>query len=86
MELVTRFEVLRNSSDDHTSRPSRSLRASNVLQQSNRVWTFGANWYLNSYAKVQYNAYRERIEDVQRSPISGVGLLWNHVLRIQFEM
>jgi len=86
LELALRYDVLRFSSDDHPGRPSRSLRAANILQTSDRVWTFGVNWYLNHWTKVQFNSFRERLEDPIRGPIITDSLFWSHVVRVQFVM
>jgi phosphate-selective porin len=86
VELAARFDVMRHSSDNHTARPSRSLRAVNVLQTSDRIWTFGVNWYLNHWTRVQFNAFRERVEDPVRAPIPGQTLYWSQIVRVQFVM
>lgn len=86
VELALRFDVMRFSSADHPGRPSRILRAANILQTSDRTWTFGVNWYLNHWTKVQFNSFRERLEDPVRAPIPTDSLYWSHVVRVQFVM
>jgi len=49
IELAARYEQLRFGSSEHAGLPSRSPRASNILASSDRVWTAGVNWYVNSF-------------------------------------
>ncbi len=86
VELGIRYEQLRLGSSEHPGIPSRATRAANLLGNSDRVWTFGANWYWNRYVRVQFNAVRERLEDrfLPRSPIEGVTLYWLRIVRLQF--
>ena len=88
VELAARYEQIRFGSSEHPGRPFRHERAANILGNSNRVWTFGVNWYLNRYVKIQGNAIREKLEDTQgdRSPISGRDRFWTWLCRMQFVM
>jgi phosphate-selective porin OprO/OprP len=86
IQLAARYEQLRFGSSQHIGTPSRSPRASNILGNSDRVWTLGANWYLNSFIKVQVNGVHDKIEDTQRSPISDRANYWMGILRLQFVM
>jgi phosphate-selective porin OprO and OprP len=85
-ELATRYEFIRFGSDGGTGAPSRSTRAANVLGQSERAWTFGANWYLNEWTKLQGNFVRERIEDTFRAPIPGRNVYWTYLFRLQLAL
>ncbi len=89
VELAARYEAIRFGSAEHPGRPSRTPRAADILGNSDRLWTFGVNWYINRYVKVQVNAIRESIEDKlhpERTPVLGRGLFWMRVARIQFVM
>ncbi len=86
IELATRYEYIRFGSDGGTGRPSRSTRASNVLGNSNRAWTFGVNWYLNQWTKMQANFVHERLEDPFRSPIQGQRNFWSYKFRLQLAL
>jgi len=85
-EIAVRNEFLRFGSRDDISRELASPRASNLLSSSNRAWTFGLNWYLNRYVKIQGNFVRERIEDFDRSSLDSRPIFWNRVVRLQFVM
>ncbi|MDX2152955.1 MAG: porin [Bryobacteraceae bacterium] len=86
IELATRYEYIRFGSDGGPGRPSRSTRAANVLGNSNRLWTFGVNWYLNQWTKMQGNFVREKLEDPFRSPIQGLQTFWSYKFRLQLAL
>jgi phosphate-selective porin OprO/OprP len=84
VELAGRYEQLRFGSSEHPGPPLRNPRAPNILGNSDRVWTVGANWYLNRWGKIQANAIHEKIEDTLRSPIPGRARFWMWICRLQF--
>jgi phosphate-selective porin OprO/OprP len=84
VQLAVRYEQLRFGSVEHIGTPSRDSRAANILGNSNRALTFGANWMLNRHTRIQVNAMREKIEDIQRSPIPGREHFWTRLCRLQF--
>ena len=84
VELAARYERIAFGSSAPDEPPSRSPRAAKVLESGDRVWTFGVNWYLNRWARIQLNAVRERLEDADRSPILGRTTFWTRVCRLQF--
>ena len=86
VELAARYEQIRFGSSAHSGGPSRSIRTANILGNSDRAWTFGVNWYVNHWVKIQANAIREKIEDTQRSPIPGRERFWTRLVRLQFVM
>jgi phosphate-selective porin OprO/OprP len=83
LEFAVRYEAIRFGSAEHPGLPSRSTRAANILSDSNRLVTFGFNWYVNRWVKIQANGIHERLEDPQRSPMFGRTLFWSRVVRIQ---
>jgi len=86
VEVAGRYEQLRFGSAEHIGRPFNNPRSSNILPNSDRVWTLGVNWYLNHYAKIQVNGIQETIEDVNRSPIPGQSVFRMGIVRLQFSM
>jgi phosphate-selective porin OprO/OprP len=86
VELAIRYEQIRFGSSEHPGAPLRHTRAANLVPASDRVWTFGVNWYLNRWIKVQFNGIRERIEDLVRMPVPGEDLLWSRIIRLQVVM
>ena len=83
VELAARYEHASFSGRPHPDVPLRNPRAANVLGNSDRLWTFGVNWHLNRYAKIQFNAVREKIVDTQRSPLPGFERFWSALCRLQ---
>jgi phosphate-selective porin OprO/OprP len=84
VEIGSRYEQIRFGSSEHPGTPSRSTRAANIFATSERVGTFGINWYLNRYMRIQFNAIREWIEDVRNAPIPGQDTYWSRYVRMQF--
>ncbi len=85
LELAGRFEAIRYGSAQTAGRPARNTRADNVTRQSDRAWTFGVNWYVNRWTKIQLNGVREKFEDVfsPNNPVAGRPKYWLRVVRIQ---
>lgn len=86
LELAVRDEAIRFASDTSSGRPSRSIRAFNIYPQSDRLWTFGVNWYLTQWAKMQANFIHEKIEDDFRGPIPGTNIFWSYKFRLQLQL
>jgi len=85
VELVARIERLwYDSVGPSTGVAYRNPRAETILPTGDRVFTFGANWTLNRFVKLQVNAIREHLEDTDRNPVSSGGALWSRVFRLQF--
>ena len=84
VEVAARYEAIRMASDTSTGRASRSTRAFNATPQSDRVWTFGVNWFLTQWVKLQANLIRDRLEDTFRAPVQGVPSYWVYKFRMQF--
>ncbi|MCI0423630.1 MAG: OprO/OprP family phosphate-selective porin [Acidobacteria bacterium] len=83
LELAGRYEQLRFGSRAHSGPAAIHARAANILGNSERVWTFGVNWYLNRHAKIQVNAVHEEIEDRRRSPLARQEHFWGQFVRLQ---
>jgi len=83
-ELAARYEELSFGSGAHSGPATIHARAANILRNSERVWTFGVNWYLNRHAKIQVNAVHEGIEDGRRSPLAGQQQFWGQFVRLQW--
>ena len=83
LELALRCEELRLGSSSHPGPAFAHPRAANLLGNSQQIWTFGLNWYLNRHTKIQANAVRESLEDILRSPVPGQKLFWGQFARLQ---
>jgi phosphate-selective porin len=86
VELAARLDVLTFYSDSLTGIPSRNPRAATILPNSARTWTFGTTWYLNHFAKIQANAEREWLSDIQRGAAGGKTTFWTGIIRLQLAM
>lgn len=85
VELAVRRERLGFGSVDDDGQPAfANPRAANLLRNRNDVVTFGVNWYLNRWLKLQGNAIRETVDDLARAPIVGRASYWSYVGRVQF--
>jgi phosphate-selective porin len=84
VELTARHEGARFTSRPEGDMPSRSPRASFVVPNADRASTFGFNWYVNQFFKLQGNAIQERVDDPGRTPIPDRTSYWSTVLRLQF--
>lgn len=84
LELLARYEELGFGSALKEGEPFANPRADPVLENRDRVWTFGANWYLNKWVKIQINGVRESFQDPARSPIPGQTSVWSGIGRLQF--
>lgn len=74
LELAARIETLRF--DPH---------AAGVAANADRAQTYGLNWYIDRWAKVQFNAIRERLADASLGPVPAHATFWTEVVRFQFK-
>ena len=86
VEVAARVERLAFRSDAAGQAPSTSPRADVILGNGDRVLTFGANWYLNRWLKVQGNVIRESIDDPAQGPLPAQKVFWSRVLRLQLSI
>jgi phosphate-selective porin len=86
LELAARYDTIQFSSLSHVGVPSRSVRAPNILEDGDRVLTFGVNWYLDRFWKVQFDCVRETLRDRVNTPVAGQSRYWTTVMRVQFHM
>jgi phosphate-selective porin OprO/OprP len=87
IEVALRYETLQfQSASTGGEEPDRNPRATNVFPNADTAWTAGVNWYMNRFAKLQLNAIREHIDDIERTPLAGEDTFWAYVLKLQFAM
>ncbi|HVH26627.1 MAG TPA: porin [Vicinamibacterales bacterium] len=84
VEVAARYERIWYDSAGAEDVASRNPRAETIMPSGDRVLTLGVNWILNRWITLQANAIRERVEDLQRSPVPDGAAFWSRVLRIQF--
>ena len=83
IELGVRYDVLGFGSASKEGPPQRNPRAEHILENSDRIWTAGVNWYPMEHVKVVANAIHEDFEDSQRTPKAGETSFWSGVMRLQ---
>ena len=83
IEIGARYDQLGFASAGGEGPPLRNPRAERLLANTDRVWTFGVNWYPVRHVRMIGNAIHEEFEDAARTPASGVVRFWSGVLRLQ---
>ena len=83
IELAARYEELGFGSASQEGTPLRNPRADYLLENRDRIWTAGVNWYVMPHVKVVANAIHEDFEDAERTPLSGETSFWSGVFRLQ---
>ena len=65
---------------------SRIARADVILGNRNQVTTFGVNWYINRFFKVQANYIREKLDDPSQGPLPSKASFATKAVRFQFSL
>jgi phosphate-selective porin OprO/OprP len=86
IELAMRVDGLAFGSTASNDLPSASPRADVIQGNSDRVSTFGVNWYPYRGIKVQLNVVRESIADPIQGPLPSQPVFWSRVVRFQFQL
>jgi phosphate-selective porin len=86
VEMASRYETLSFGSNGVAGEPSTSTRADVVAGNTDRAVTFGVNWQLNRWVKVQANLVREDIERPSIGPSPDRAAFWSRVFRLQLTM
>lgn len=86
VEVGARVESLRFRSGASGEQGSRSPRADVILGNRNQVGTFGVNWYINRFFRVQANYIREKLEDPSQGPLPSKASVATKAVRFQFSL
>lgn len=86
VEAAGRFERIRFAGVPGEDTPFRNPRAETIFPVADEAATVGVNWYVNRWVKVQVNGIRERVDDVERSPVPDGAAWWSSVLRFQLAL
>lgn len=57
-----------------------------MFPSGDKVVALAVTWYANLWVKLQFNAIREQVEDVERSPLLDGSAFWSPVLRLQLQL
>ena len=83
VELGARYEKLGFESAEKSGVAFTNPRAAHILPNSDKVWTFGVNWFPNRWVRLLVNGIREEFEDPPRTPLPGTTRFWSGVGRLQ---
>jgi phosphate-selective porin OprO and OprP len=83
LELACRFDSLTFGSAASGDLPSRSVRADVIEGNAEHAVTFGVNWYLNRWVKLQFNAIKESLKDPSQLALPSESGIWTRVFRFQ---
>ena len=86
IELAARVERLVFGSSLEGEPELTNPRAANLLETTLKAFTFGVNWYVNRWVKIQLNAVRESMVEVDARADADPMVVWSRVLRLQFVM
>jgi phosphate-selective porin OprO and OprP len=84
VQVGARYETLSFGTPGAVGPPSTSPRSAQAIENRDSVVTFGVNWYVNRWVRVQGNGIREAFLDPARSPVPGRASFWSGVCRLQF--
>jgi len=85
IELAIRFERMWfDSTPPGQDEPLRNPRAETIYPSGDHALTLGVSWTLNRFVKIQFNAIREQLNDLERSPVPNGNVFWSRVIRFQF--
>jgi phosphate-selective porin OprO and OprP len=83
LEAVARVEWIRFDSAGGEEPALRNPRADAILPSGEQVLSFGINWYMTRWIKLQLQTIREAPQDPERSPVLGGEVFWSPVFRFQ---
>jgi phosphate-selective porin OprO/OprP len=85
VEIAGRIEAMTFGSGPTTESAAPGPRARRILEKRDAVWTFGVNWYLNQFLRVQANVVREQ-RDEGGILLPTLGRTWSRIFRVQFHL
>lgn len=86
IEVGARVESLKFKSGSASEQGSRSPRADTIIGNGDQVTTFGVNWYINRFFKIQANFIREKIDDPSQGPLPSKASFTTKAIRFQFSL
>ena len=84
VEVGARVERLRFGSAARGDEPSTSPRSDVLPDNGSRILTFGVNWHINRWLRVQANAVRESLTRPDAGPFPDRPHFWSRLVRLQF--
>ena len=84
VEVGARVESLEFKGGSSSEPGSTSPRADTILGNRDQAITFGVNWYVNRFIKLQANFIREKIDDPAQGPLPDQASFNSRAFRLQF--
>jgi phosphate-selective porin OprO and OprP len=86
IEVGARVESLKFKSGTAGEQGSRSPRADTIIGNRDQATTFGVNWYINRFFKIQANFIREKLDDPSQGPLPSKASFTTKAIRFQFAL
>jgi phosphate-selective porin OprO/OprP len=86
IEVGARVESLRFTSGSAGETGSRSPRSDTIVGNRDQATTFGVNWYINRFFKIQANFIREKLDDPSQGPLPSKASFTTKAIRFQFSL
>jgi phosphate-selective porin len=86
VDVAARFDRLTLGSANDTDEPFTNPRADHVAPLAKNTWTFGANWQVHRWVRVQGNLLREALVDILGVRDVTPEPRWTAVVRFQFSL
>ena len=86
IEVAARVESLKFSRGSSSEVGSTSPRADTILGNRDQVATFGVNWYVNRWVKIQANFIREKLDDPSQGPMLSKASFTSKAIRFMFSL
>ncbi len=86
VELALRVERIRFGSTGDDPLASDAPRSEVIFGNGDRAITFGVNWYVNRWIKIQANLVRNTIDFPEQGPSPSQPVFWSRIVRFQFSM
>jgi phosphate-selective porin OprO/OprP len=84
LEVAWRYEQLRVDAGRQPPFAPIDPRSPTLSPLRASATTFGVNWHLNRWSRLQLNVVRETVDPAETSPIPGQTAFWSTLLRLQF--
>jgi phosphate-selective porin len=86
VDVAARFDRLTMGSGNDTDEAFTNPRADAVAPLAKNTWTFGANWQVHRWIRVQGNLLREKVVDELGVRDINVAPMWTAIMRFQFAL
>lgn len=86
VDLAARVDRLTLGSGNDTDEPFTNPRADHVAPLAKNTWTFGGNWQVHRWVRVQGNLIRETLVDPLGVRNVNLEPVWTAVMRFQFAL